>query len=395
MHGRNLNYYGYDKETYAECSEMISQTNRNNLIGLNVWFIGVNFLYLIFSALNLFGVTQERVPFYVVYFLISLAFSIVVGCFHKFAEKHSVIFVYINMTILLSYGILVSALQPYLAATIYLFLIAVTALAYIDTMLRMTLMTISASTVFIYTSYKFKTFSIAYQDTYNLAIVLTLVIALHYVFQRMRIQQFVLYYRNLQIQNELEVKSSFDMLTGLLNRGSFFSIADELLRKNDVDMMAVCLFDLDGFKQINDVLGHQIGDKAIQEAGRAILECLGLKELYSTKISDWEFARLNGLAARLGGDEFIAVVCCENGRGDILNIIKNILETLNKLRFEGIEDGLKCSIGVTKVEKGDYDLDAAYKRADVAMYASKKAGKNQINFYGDLKNGEQGEGSDD
>lgn len=380
MLGKNFNHYGYDKESYLECMDMISSTNRNHFIGLNAWFIGINFIYLIFSALNLFGVTQEKVPFYLTYFLLSVLYAIIVGVFHNFSERHHIFFEYVNIAMFLSYGIFVSVFQSYMAATVYLFMISVVAFTYIDKMIRMIVSCVGVSLFFLWTSFKFKTFSIAYNDAYNMFIVITLIIPLHYFIQRMRIQQFELYYRNLQIQNELEIKSSFDTLTGLLNRGRFFSIADKLLRQEMDGFTALILFDLDEFKQINDNLGHQIGDKAIQEAGRTILGCFGLKELYSQSISNWNFKEINCLASRLGGDEFIAIIRHEEGGEAVKKMVETVLSAMNSLRFDGVDKGLKCSIGVTEIAKGDFDLDAAYKRADVAMYSSKNAGKNQINF---------------
>ena len=76
--------------------------------------------------------------------------------------------------------------------------------------------------------------------------------------------QFVLYHKNMQNQRELEVGSSFDALTSLLNRGRFFSMADRVLHDGSGGYKALCLIDLDGFKQVNDQPGHQMGDKVKQ-----------------------------------------------------------------------------------------------------------------------------------
>ena len=84
------------------------------------------------------------------------------------------------------------------------------------------------------------------------------------------------------IQKELEVKSSFDTLTGLLNRGRFFSIADELLKLGDGSHFSIALFDLDEFKEINDSMGHQMGDKVIQIAGRTIIDATKMTALSQT-----------------------------------------------------------------------------------------------------------------
>ena len=386
MTGKSINFYGYDKETYSDCIGMIKSMNRNHVIVINIWFLIVDFLYLLFSAFNLFGVNQERIPFYATYLAASTVFALLIGLLPKFSEKYSFQFMYVNMLILLSYGILVSVAQPYMAATIYLILMAVTALTYIATMVQMLFFTIIVNAIFLYTSYKYKTFSVAYNDTYNIIILQLLVTGLHYLFQRMRIQQFVLHQRNLQIQCELEIKSSFDTLTGLLNRGRFFSIAEEMIsqsEKNDDSKIAVCLIDLDGFKQINDNLGHQMGDKAIQVTGHTILNKLGLEQYSGVPISEWDIKNLDCIAGRLGGDEFITLLRYKEGSESITEKIQTILTSLNETKFAGLDGGIKASIGITLLGPGERDVDAAYKRADDTLYESKNAGKNQIKVYGE------------
>ena len=88
----------------------------------------------------------------------------------------------------------------------------------------------------------------------------------------MRIEQFILYKNNLRIHKELEIKSSFDTLTSVLNRERFFSISEEIIRSFQNEYIMLCILDLDGFKQINDNFGHQMGDKVIQIVGKTILE---------------------------------------------------------------------------------------------------------------------------
>ena len=386
MIGKSINYYGYDKETYYECGSMIRTMNRNHIIVINIWFLIVDFIYLVLAALNLFGVNQERVPFYAVYLLISLVFALLIGLFPKFAERHCFFFLYINMFVLLSYGILVSIAHPYLAATLYLILLTVVSLTYIGTMVRMLFVTLLASIIFLYTSFKFKTFSIAYTDAYNITIVWILCIGMHYIFQRMRIQQFVLHQRNMQIQNELEVKSSFDTLTGLLNRGRFFSIAEEIINQSDQDedsKIAVCLIDLDGFKEINDSLGHQMGDKAIQVTGHTLIKNLNLSEIFQKPISEWDIKNMNCIAGRLGGDEFITLVRYKEATTSVQDIMQRILNKLNKTELGGLKNGIRASIGITMLESGERDVDAAYKRADDTLYISKNAGKNQVRIFGE------------
>ena len=264
-------------------------------------------------------------------------------------------------------------------ATMYLVLFAVIGISYIGSMVRTLIMAVLGMGIFVMTSFTYKTFSIAYYDTYNVAIVTILSVGLHYTFQRARMQQFVLYQKDLQIQHELEIKSSFDALTSLLNRGRFFSFAGEIVEKADEEYMVICLVDLDGFKQINDSLGHQMGDKVIQIVGKTMLSTLGLEDVEKSSISHWDFSETKSLAGRLGGDEFIALIRGRKNKEEVTEVLEEMLKSLNSVKFDGL-DGIHASLGVTRLSSADKDLDSAYKRADEALYASKRAGKNRIYF---------------
>ena len=376
---RSFNFYGYSRESYKECSELIRSTNRKHITILTTWFILINLLYLSFSYLNLFGVNEEKIPFYGSYVIISTIFEIWLLFFPRSVIRHNYLAVFASILILLSYGIAASIAQPYMPATMFLVLLVLTSLSFIGNMYTMIFLTILAVTVFLVTSYFFKTFSIAYHDTYNVAVISTLAIALHYTFQRTRVAQFILYQKDLQVQRELEIKSSFDALTGLLNRGKLFSIAEQILHQKHENYLALCLLDLDGFKQINDNLGHQMGDKVIQTVGKTIIASLDLNEDDREKISSWDLKVPHSLAGRLGGDEFIIFIRGMKSRTEVTDLMQKILNSLNAVKFDGI-NGIHASFGITEICPSDMDIDNAYKRADEALYESKRAGKNQIHF---------------
>ena len=379
MTARSFNYYGYTKESYMECSEMIRTTNRKHTTILNTWFILINLLYLVFSYLNLFGVNQERIPFYAAYLLVGIIFELWLTVFSKSAEKHNYITVFSSIIGLLSYGILTSIFAPYMPATMFLVLLSLTALSYIGNMAIMISLSIVGVGIFLTTSYLYKTFSIAYNDTYNAVVVMTLVFGLHYTFQRTRVSQFILYQRDLQIQRELEIKSSFDALTTLLNRGRFFAITEEILRSKTNEYITLCILDLDEFKGINDNLGHQMGDKVIQTVGKTLIKQLGIESYISEMISSWDLKPKISIAGRLGGDEFILFIRGKKTQDEVRELLQNILDSLNKVQFDRL-NGIHASLGVTEITSTDRDIDNAYKRADIALYESKRAGKNQIHF---------------
>ena len=375
--------YGYDRETFNDCIDMIRSTNRKNAIIMNAWFFVINLLYVVCSVFNMFGVTVEQTPFYAAYTLISLIYVIILFAFQKETKRFSIIFVYLVMLELFSYSIIVSVSRPYMPAIMYLILYLLVNLLFIGNCGKAIAIAILGTSILLYTSFKYKTFSIAYQDMYNAIMVDVLAAGLHYMFQRARLAQFVLYQKDLQIQKELDIKSSFDALTDLLNRGRFFSIAEKvLLIKPKEEYIAVCLVDLDSFKQINDKLGHQMGDKVIQTTGKIISETIDSKGIYKANriTSSWDLTMPYSISGRLGGDEFIILVRGKEKREDILPMLQSMLERLNAVRFDSI-NGIQASIGVTEIEDGESDMDGAYSRADSALYESKRLGKNRISFY--------------
>lgn len=389
MTTRSFNYYGYDKATYKECSGLIRSTNRKHITILNTWLFSINLLYVVFSYFNLFGVNQEQIPFYSAYLAVTLLFGVWLVFFPRAVERHNYLAVTVSIAILFSYGIITSVASPYMPATMFLIMLTLPSLSYIGNMVMMIFFSVAGVVSFLVTSYLFKTFSIAYHDSYNAVIVITLAIALHYTFQRTRVSQFILYQRDLQIQRELEIKSSFDALTELLNRGKFFSIAEKLLCRKKDEYMTLCLLDLDGFKEINDNLGHQMGDKVIQTVGRIMIRFLGIEGAERTNISSWDLDSPRCLAGRLGGDEFIALIRGKNSKDEVTHLLQGMLDSLNAVKFDGLS-GIHASIGVTELSNSDTDIDNAYKRADEALYESKRAGKNQIHFSSDVaKGGEQ------
>lgn len=388
MQFKSFDYYGYDKDSYKSVRSMVASANRHQILLLNLWFSIMVLCYVVFSGMNLFGVTQERIIFYTIYFFLSVLFTSVLVIFKKFSEKYDYIMLYTSIAILLSYGILVSVAHPYMPAVIYMIFITLISLMYIHTMWRIGFVILLSSGIFLYCSYRYKTFSIAYNDTYNLVVVVTLALGLHYMFQKNRLSQFVLYKQNLRIQNELEIKSSFDSLSGLLNRGSFFSIAEKILIKQPDKYKVLCLFDLDGFKQINDTYGHQMGDKAIQVTGQTLLKSLKLDKYDKSLMSKWDFKIHGDVAGRLGGDEFIILLNGLKDREGALSFLEEILKSLNSVNV-GELSGIQASLGVTEIKSGEFDVDTAYTRADAALYESKRAGKNQIHFFEDGLSGDE------
>jgi len=176
-------------------------------------------------------------------------------------------------------------------------------------------------------------------------------------------------------RTELEYNASHDSLTGLLNRAGLKEVLISHLEKANNNKVALLFIDLDNFKEINDRLGHEAGDKLLIEVAKRL-------ENYS---KDKEKVKI----ARFGGDEFILIIEYNQPIKELKKIIKNeMLEifnipyTVNKHEFE-----ISASIGVSIYPDNSSTIKELITNADIAMYKSKKEGKKRVEYYSiDLKN---------
>ena len=175
----------------------------------------------------------------------------------------------------------------------------------------------------------------------------------------------VLWLAMTQLQIELELQSNTDSLTGLLNRRALQTaaareIAHAHRRKSP---LALVLLDLDHFKEINDLHGHQGGDAALCVTA----ECL-TKNL-----------RAADLLARVGGEEFVALLP-DTDEPQATLTAERIRFALENLGLEYLRKGvsISASFGVTRLLPEDTALEQLLARADQALYQAKKSGRNQV-----------------
>ena len=372
-------HYGYDRDTYRDCTELIHWTNRRHMRIINTWFLAVNLLYMIFSTQNLFGVNETNTAFYAAFVGIGAVFEAMLFFCRDFLRKFTMPFVYLIFLMLAVYGIMTSLSQPYMAATMFQVLMVLAGLSFITAMDVGAGMLLIFGMAFLWSSFMYKPMVIVYQDLYNTILFWSLSLLLHYTFQHARIRQFVTYRQNLQIQHELAVKSDFDTLTELLARSTFFHMADSVIEENKDELLVICLLDLDGFKEINDTYGHQLGDKAIRVAAEEIYRTLGIDPGEKWSYSARAMEEKASFAGRLGGDEFICLLRGYKSVDEVSTLMEKLLVNLNAVKFDQIE-GLRASFGLTVVMEEDRNVDGPYQRADDALYESKREGKNRITF---------------
>lgn len=176
------------------------------------------------------------------------------------------------------------------------------------------------------------------------------------------------------LHQQLAHQAVTDPLTGLLNRRGFHQAAEDALLRDDRPDMAKALMylDLDGFKRINDSLGHDAGDRVLRCVAEQLKECFGAE----------------ALLARFGGDEFTVLFDALPFPELAGRFAETVIERLSMCpQFDGVDAGLGVSIGIATYPDCGTSVDALLRAADAAMYAAKQAGRQQYRFYDEELNG--------
>ncbi|HFD80921.1 MAG TPA: EAL domain-containing protein, partial [Gammaproteobacteria bacterium] len=159
--------------------------------------------------------------------------------------------------------------------------------------------------------------------------------------------------------DELQHLAVHDPLTGLPNRTLIIDRLQQgiLAAKRDQDAMSLVMIDLDHFKEVNDTLGHPVGDELLRKVGKRFLSVL----------------REPDTLGRLGGDEF-AVVLTQADSDDAVTVARKLQESLERpLEIEENSFLIGCSIGVASYPRHEQTPAGLLKAADVAMYAAKRS----------------------
>jgi diguanylate cyclase (GGDEF)-like protein len=163
-------------------------------------------------------------------------------------------------------------------------------------------------------------------------------------------------------------QAQHDALTSLPNRTLFedrLQLAVKTASRLN-ESLAVFFIDLDGFKFVNDTLGHSAGDILLQKVARRLEGSV----------------RYNDTVARLGGDEFVILAPSLSSPEDAERVVGKVLTSLRKpFVLNGFETPIGASIGISLYPQDSLDAATLQRHADIAMYQAKQSGKNDARFY--------------
>jgi diguanylate cyclase (GGDEF)-like protein len=169
-------------------------------------------------------------------------------------------------------------------------------------------------------------------------------------------------------QQELSYQANHDLLSGLVNRRGFERHLHQAIKTRQLEQAehVFCYLDLDQFKIVNDTCGHIAGDELLRQLGH----------LLKSKI------RGHDVLARLGGDEF-GILMQNCGIADACRVAQNLIDTIGEYRFEweGQRFSVGVSIGIASLTDRIHDASDLLRKADIACYAAKDAGRSCLRVY--------------
>lgn len=169
-------------------------------------------------------------------------------------------------------------------------------------------------------------------------------------------------------QEKLRHIAQYDSLTGLANRMLFNDRLEQAFNDSQRNNTVVSVFflDLDGFKDVNDNLGHTIGDILLQEVASRLINTL----------------RKNDTVARFGGDEFVVMLGHEEHLPEVVIVANKVIKAISEpFLIEGNEIFVTTSLGIAQGNSSNSNPDAIVKNADVALYSAKKEGRNKYQLF--------------
>ena len=162
-----------------------------------------------------------------------------------------------------------------------------------------------------------------------------------------------------------EARANTDELTGLNNRRAFFALGDQTLKQaqRGAVPLALIMFDIDHFKQINDNYGHAVGDRVLMHLARVIKPLV----------------RKADIIARIGGEEF-AILMNNTGTEEALHLAERLRQAIadDTVRVAGHSLSCTSSFGIAVSSQGSVSLEQLLSEADHAMYRAKSQGRNRV-----------------
>ncbi len=196
--------------------------------------------------------------------------------------------------------------------------------------------------------------------------------------------------RNLQQSQEQVAYLAYrDALTGMPNRRMFQEYLGRAMShaRHHNNKLALLFLDLDNFKQVNDTLGHQAGDRLLVELSERLMECLrGEDEVALAHVADQDKTP-HDTVARLGGDEFLILLFSIKDASAAAHVARRLLKMLARpFTISNKDFYVSGSIGISVYPGDGDDVEVLIKNADIAMYHAKEQGRSNYQYFNESMN---------
>ena len=354
---RNYYFYcGIEKDEYNAVKKDAYISN------FEVWKIlhflmAAVFCLLYFASLQ-YSMMETNRWFYLIGFLYSVC---AIVCFF-ILKKDSIVaqfLIYISMSFLFLFACFINLNKPQYNATTFIVLLVVTPMFMIDKPYFMTIELSVASAVFLIWAHGVKPIDVWQIDLVNAVAFTVIGSFLNVIANLLRIREFVLT-RKIRIQRDI------DEMTGLRNKGSLTREINEFLVDSTTKKGILFVLDVDRFKSINDIYGHDVGDNVIIQLGGFLGSIFTNHEI----------------VGRFGGDEFIVFIKNTNDLENARKIAKDLVEGVSKnVLLPDNEKGVSISVGIAAYNGQENNYSEIFKKADTAMYKAKADPENRFFVY--------------
>ena len=354
-------YFGVRDIDFGQVRGEIDHYNKQVFSRVNVISLGVLAMLLVVMA-----ATGETGPISGFFPLVSLFFFIFVALFLlsnkvRKTKNHAAILAYCYATIVTLYALTICLGPIYdtqqLSMTFFVALL-VAQMAIADIPVRVAIVSILASIVFVVASYLNKETALFVYDTLNCGTFLLASILVGFEAQRMRLRLFM---KLKQTEHERDT----DGLTNVWEKNSGEQQVRRALEQRLHAQGAIVIMDIDDFKQVNDEYGHDHGDIVLRRVGAVLNENF----------------RKEDILVRFGGDEFVLYLSEVGNYQEVRECAQRISDMLEKSDLLAGTDQVTCSFGVAFFPDDGDGYDELLRRADKALYLAKNLGKGKVCFY--------------
>lgn len=358
---RALRLYGISLEDYNACKGMIEQSNR-----ITARYISVCGLVLLFIFNIIAWSTDFLAPFQFLYTGAFLGLLLTLLLLQK-SHLSATLIVYVQMLIIYAFSTGLALAVPEERGTVSLIVIPLLSAVMIDRLERLAVVNLLFTAAYCCLVMAYKAKRLIGYEAFSILVAFVLSLLFHDAIQSGMIRRMLTEAKNKELierlrlaGDDLRTKAETDMMTGLYNRSALIERVQTALMRMQSGVSALCILDIDNFKEVNDTYGHQRGDEILT----------GIAHMMKNAF------QLTDMVGRLGGDEFMVYLSGFEEQKQLLQRMEDFHRSL-AVSAENSQP-ISTSIGVAIITDHTIGFDELYKQADAALYEAKRAGKNRI-----------------